>query len=396
MKRILFYSENFCDENIQGGLEVATFRIAQGIKTTGRYEIYNAFRSKSDGSQKSIYADVVKLSKSDRKFKQQLIDFIKTREIDVVVNMSRFFRHGLMAEAAKESGRDVKIIFMQHFAPGSEFKKGTFAAGRHLLGLNPWNPLYWLRASVYPLLKLPRNRKLPKIYRSTYEQSDKVVLLSAGDVDDYVRIAGVDNKEKFDAIQNIFEAPANRHDAIFDKKKKKVLILSRMDEIQKRISLALKIWRQIEDDPELDDWSLDIVGMGHNIDIAKRMAKKLKLRRATFHGWQKREPFLTDASVLMMTSEYEGLPLSLLEAQGFGTVPIAFGSYASIFDVIDNDVNGVIIDDFGDVDTFAQKLKLLMKNDPERKRLAETGLINSRRFSEENIVAKWIKMLDEL
>ncbi|MCH5233967.1 MAG: glycosyltransferase [Muribaculaceae bacterium] len=395
MKRILFYSENFCGDKIKGGLEVATFRIAKALKDSGDWEVYNVFRSKSDGKEKSIYSDVIKLGKADFKFRKELAKFISDNEIDVVVNMSRFYRHPHIVKVVKESGRNVKIIFMQHFAPGSEMKKPTFNSGFHLLKLNPYNPLYWLRSSIYPILKLPRRFKFSNIYKSTYQDSDKVILLSGGYKDDYCKIGKISDKSKFLAIPNIFEVESNAKSQV-QRKEKRVLILSRMDEIQKRMSLALQIWAMIEKDPDLKDWQLDIVGSGHNEDIVKRLIRKLKLKNITYHGWQPREDFLQKSSILMSTSEYEGLPLAILEAQAYGVVPIAFDSYASIRDVIEDGFNGVVIEHFGDCDTFAKKLANLMKDEKKRLQLAQNAVNSSGKFSSEKIGNQWLEMLEKL
>ena len=396
-RKILFYSENFCGDKTRGGLEVATFRIAQALKNTGEWEVYDAFCSNTYSGEKSVYADIIKLPRSEKSFERDLGNFIREKNIDVVVNMSRFFRHQAIVKAVKLSGRnDVKVIFMQHFAPGSEKKKPTFKSGLHLLRLNPYNPVYWLRSSFYPLLKLPRNLRLNKVYRHTYESSDKVILLSEGYIRDYKKIAGISESEKFDFVPNIFELPEASLKVNLSAKKKRVLILSRMDEIQKRISLALKIWKKIEEDPDLSDWHLDIVGSGHNVDIMKRLVKKLGLTRATYHGWQERTPFLLESSILMMTSEYEGLPLAILEAQAYGVVPIAYDSYASVKDVISDGNNGILVNRFGDIEGYAEKLSFLMKDRKYRDCLAERAMDNSSLFSSEVVVRKWQTILENL
>lgn len=376
-----------------GGLEVATFRLAKALKESGEWEVYNAYRNKCKCNEISPYSDVVRLSHNDNEFVKVLAEFINSRKIDVVVNMTRFFRHKYIVKAVKNSGRDVKIIFMQHFAPGSEKKKPTYSAGWHLLKLNPWNPLYWLRVTIYPLLKFPRNLNLGKTYRDVYEKSDVVVLLSNSYIEDFKNIARLKDTSKFIAIPNIFD-PATT--MVNSDKKKRVLVLSRMDEVQKRVSLALKIWKEIESINDLADWHLDIVGNGHDMAIMKRLARKLKFSRVTFHGWKERDPFLHDSPIIMMTSEYEGLPLSLLEAQAFGCVPIAFDSFASLKDVVEDRETGIIVKDFGNISDFASKLSELMRNKGNRDRMASNAVKESNRFSSDKIGRQWLDMLQNL
>ena len=393
MKNILFYYDNFCGEGARGGTEVATFRIAGALSRSGEWQVFNAFQSRFGGSGKSIYADVVQLQKPKSLFTGRLAEFIRCHNIDVMVNMGRFFRHAKLKESIIKSGRDVKLIFMHHFAPGSESRKSTYSSALHLLRLNPLNPLYYLRLLFYPLLKLPRTLAWPGIYKEVYESSDRVILLSEGYKDIYRQVAGLKTGDKFTAIQNIFDAPAAVGGV---KKEKRVLMLSRMDEIQKRISLALKIWKKIEDSGEFADWHLDIVGSGHDFKGVKRLARTLRLSNVTFHGWKESRPFLEKSSILMMTSAYEGLSLSMLEAMAYGCVPVAFDSYASLRDVVDDSVNGLSVAPFGDVDTFAQRLASLMRDNTLLSGMAKHGMAAADKFSSEKIGAKWLLMLENL
>ena len=392
MRKVLFYYDNQCGEGAKGGTEIATYRIAKALNDTQETGVYNAYRNSTQEKTSEVYSDSIKLSKNRRGFIKGLSEFIKKNEIDIIVNMGRFFRHGLLDDSIKVSGRNVKLIFMHHFAPGSEIKKSTFKSGIHLLKLNPFNPLYWLRSSIYPIIKMPRRYKYPDIYKQVYERSDRVVLLCDGYAMDYCMVGNFTDNSKFVAIQNIFDnfSPSESSNS---PKKKRVLILSRMDEIQKRLSLALKVWTKIENDTDLSEWHLDIVGGGHNTDIVKRMVRKLGLKRVTLHGWKPREEFLGRASILMMTSEYEGLPLTILEAQATGCVPIAYNSFSSLSTVIEAFENGVVVNKFGDIDEYVAKLKDLMYDEEYRNELSNNARKTINRFSSEKIAKEWLKIL---
>ena len=95
----------------------------------------------------------------------------------------------------------------------------------------------------------------------------------------------------------------------------------------------------------------------------------------------------------MMTSEYEGLPLSLLEARTYGCVPIAFNSFASLTDVVQPYENGVIVENFGDLDEFVKNLKDLMYNADYLTDLAKNGPGGMEKFSSENIAKEWLRIL---
>lgn len=395
MRRVLFYYDNYCGASSRGGTEVATYRIAKALSDSGEVEVFNAYRRNGGSDDKAVYKDTIKLSGSPRRFNKELKAFIQKHDIGYVVNMGRFFRHKSLVKGVRQGGKEVKVFFMQHFAPGSEMKKATFSSGWHLFKLNPYNPIYWLRITLYPLLKLRRNYLLPKIYKKTYCDSDGVILLSEGYKDEYCNTGKFRDTSKFVVIPNIYEPEFKEgfSDKILEGKEKRVLILSRMDEIQKRMSLALMIWEKIEEDPDLYDWRLDIVGTGHNKDIVKRLIKKLGLERVTFHGWCPRGEFLKNSSILMLTSEYEGQPLSVLEAQSHGCVTIAYNSFASLKDVVQPFTTGVIVEKFGDVKTYVEKITELMYDPEYRKELGRNSLEASKKYSPEKIAKEWLKIL---
>ena len=122
----------------------------------------------------------------------------------------------------------------------------------------------------------------------------------------------------------------------------------------------------------------------------------MRLQNVVFHGWGNSRQFLDENSIFMMTSRYEGLSLSLLEATATGCVPIVFNSHASLPDVIDDRKNGIIVQSDGDVDEFTEELKSLMKDDVFRKELANAGFSRKSNFTETTVGKKWNDMLNSL
>lgn len=385
--RVLFYYENFCGEHSRGGTEVATARIARALRLSGRCEVFCAYR-RGNATEPNPYDATIRLHGSGRKFADELAGFIRSRRIDAVVNMGRFFRQVRLKQAIEKSGRNVSLIFMHHFAPGSENRKVTWSAAWRLIRLDPLRLRYWLRLAFYPLVRLPRRLGLAKIYRKVYSMSDATVLLSPNYIDEYAALAGIEDKSRFAAIPNIFESEAQEESP---RKEKRVLILSRMDELQKRISLALRVWAEVEKDDELTDWHLDIVGSGSDMRGLRRLADALGLQRATFHGWQDSRPYMRRSAIFMMTSAYEGLPLSMIEALNYGAVPIAFNSFSSLSDIITGGGAGVAVDEEGGVEAFAEALRKLM-----RRPLPEISAARPDAFTPEAVATRWLDLLSSL
>ena len=119
-----------------------------------------------------------------------------------------------------------------------------------------------------------------------------------------------------------------------------------------------------------------------------------QLKRIQLEGFKKEvAPYYQKASIFLMTSIFEGFPLTLPEAMGNGTVPIAFNSFAAIPDIITPDIDGILIPPF-DEKLFTVRLISLMKDTNERKRLAENALKKAQNFSQPTIWTKWDKLLE--
>ena len=92
------------------------------------------------------------------------------------------------------------------------------------------------------------------------------------------------------------------------------------------------------------------------------MSKDLGLKKVHFYGNKNPIEYYKRAKILCMTSAYEGFPLVLAEAQTFGTIPIAFNSFASITDIIKDGDNGLLIEPFN-ISKYASILSELMENE---------------------------------
>ena len=186
---------------------------------------------------------------------------------------------------------------------------------------------------------------------------------------------------------------------IYDLKKENVITflnVGRHDEKQKKLSLALRVWKIIERDPRLNDWKLTIVGHGEEYaSFYKNFIQRENLQRVTMEGAQNPVRYYNRASLFMFTSAYEGWGLTLTEAQQFGVVPVAFDSYSSLTDIITDGENGFAIPN-GDIESFARKLATLMLNVEMRKEMAFKAIESSKRFTADKICKDWVNLFQSL
>ena len=85
----------------------------------------------------------------------------------------------------------------------------------------------------------------------------------------------------------------------------------------------------------------------------------------------------------------------LTEAMHHGVVPMAFNSYGSVTDIIDDDINGFLVKPFDDKE-YADKLVVLMSNEDKYTKMSRAAMTKSVTFSKEIIVEKWCNLVENL
>ena len=100
------------------------------------------------------------------------------------------------------------------------------------------------------------------------------------------------------------------------------------------------------------------------------------------------------SSIFVMTSVYEGLPMTLLEATGLGLPSVCYDFKCGPNDVIINGENGFLIKE-GNQTAFVNAICRLIEDEPLRKRMGAKAKALSVRFSKENIIQKWIKLFNK-
>ena len=138
-----------------------------------------------------------------------------------------------------------------------------------------------------------------------------------------------------------------------------------------------------------DDWKLIIVGQGKHLNIYKKMVQDWNLMDISFVGTQESViSYYKSASIFMMTSDVEGWGLTLTESLQMGVIPLAFDTFESLTDIIQNGYNGYLIPKY-DIQSYSQKIWELMSDAVRRGDMAKQCLESSQKHSPELVVKKW-------
>ena len=102
-----------------------------------------------------------------------------------------------------------------------------------------------------------------------------------------------------------------------------------------------------------------------------------------------------DHSILLLTSLYEPFGLVLPEAMSCGLPVVAFDCPYGPTDIITDGVDGFLINN-RDIDTFADKVCLLIEDEELRRRMGQNGIVSSQRYRADLIMPMWKKLFEDL
>ena len=325
---------------------------------------------------------------------ESLKDFLAENHVDVVINQIAF-HYWLLEEFLSHGGQEWKdkggkIVSFMHFDPDFKdlFYASVFAG---------WKQLSWFRKIkkiglffYMPYLKHISQKIKDNSYRYIYDRSDAFVVMSPSYIPKIVYHAKLKDDSKMRIITNMLTFPEIANATILDKKEKSVLVVSRMDENQKKISIILKVWRGIKDK---NGYTLEIVGTGRDAHKYQEWVQKNNLKDVKFHGHQPPLPYYQKASIFLMASPSEGWGLTITESIQNGVVPVVMNTSSVFYDIIEDGKTGFLANT---KEEFASYLQRLIDDDYLRSKMAKAGLKSACSFTSENVGEKWESMLNDI
>lgn len=175
---------------------------------------------------------------------------------------------------------------------------------------------------------------------------------------------------------------------------KHVIAVGRLDG-QKGFNRLIDIWALVT--KKHPDWILDIYGKGRDLKALQSQIYNYGISDTTVihQPDQNIKDHYLNSSIFVMTSIYEGLPMTLLEANGLRLPSVCYDFPCGPKDVIQDGINGFLVKD-GDFNTFADRLSTLIENDNIRKRMGQEAYRMSERYSCKNIMREWVNLFNEL
>jgi glycosyltransferase involved in cell wall biosynthesis len=183
---------------------------------------------------------------------------------------------------------------------------------------------------------------------------------------------------------------------VFDErisKEKEIIYVGRIEYNQKRTDRVVDIWKELE--PHYPDWKLTIVGDGDDREDLQKRIHEYGLKRVEITGFVNPIKYYQRASILLLTSEYEGFGLVIAESMKFGVVPVVYNSYEAAEDLIADGHNGVLIDKPFSIGVFSEVLRKLMDDKKLLNDISRNAIKISKRFNIYTVANEWYQLFDD-
>ena len=172
---------------------------------------------------------------------------------------------------------------------------------------------------------------------------------------------------------------------------KTVLAVGRLHE-QKGFDLLLQAWQPIE--KYYPEWQLRIVGEGPQRAALERQIREQGLGHVVLAGRSAdmMEEYAA-ASLFVLSSRYEGLPLALIEAMWCGTPCVAFNCPQGPAELL-ADKRGWLVEN-GNVEKLTQQIEYALTHPDEvAARATEAQTYARATYSEATIMPQWTKVIE--
>lgn len=241
-----------------------------------------------------------------------------------------------------------------------------------------------------PIIACERNDPQYDPQRKSYRILRKIFYpKAAGYVFQTDRIAsffGEKIAKKAAVIPNFIE---NKYDNLYREDAPNNMVLTaRLDDYQKNISMLLRAFKRFT---ENHDYHLYVVGDGPDEEKFRDYIRNNGLEeKVTLPGRQNVLEYLKNAQIFVMSSVFEGMPNSLIEAMASGIPCIStdFGGGAAAY-LIEDHVNGVVVPE-NDEDAFLAAMEEMAKDAELRKRISGEAYKINNRLEYNRIIAMWI------
>lgn len=224
------------------------------------------------------------------------------------------------------------------------------------------------------------------------QHSDRVCLLSEKFIPRVERFYDGIDSSKIMAISN--PSSFMKEDLDMEAKDNTVIWVGRVNNFHKNVFDFVDVWEKIA--KRHVNWNAIVVGDGLELKMLKAYAFGKSIQRIEFVGESNNvTEYYKKAKIQLVTSFCEGFSMVMLEGMSYGVVPVVYGTFESVEDIVDEEVNGFIAKPLDKEDMVRQVERLI--DDPSLlSRLSKQGLRKIEKFDPRKIAEKWITLINSI
>lgn len=185
------------------------------------------------------------------------------------------------------------------------------------------------------------------------------------------------------------------HDTI-DYTQERILTIARLSH-QKGIDLYLQLIANLKD--QLHNWRFILVAKEDDITYTQLKAMIKQYEVGDYIDIEAPSSHVVDfykrSSIFLLTSRYEGLPITLIEAQTCGLPCVSFDCKTGPADIIHSGADGFVVPAFS-LEEMQISLMTLIRSEALRRSMGLEAKVSAKRFDEAHILARWHQLICEL
>lgn len=375
-----------------GGVERVTDTLAKELIKRGHNVIFLC-------NQKfSLINETTKLSapqycidlgdKNKTRIKRELETICNKHSIQLLINQISNKKTLLVTDCLPNQIRVITVIHTQPFFADNIKRRQLLS----IKSANIWQFLFKfasiLNINIY---KSFFNNLFIKELNLIVEKSDKVCLISERFFPRIQMHTPNIEFSKFVAINNPNTFASTYID--YQEKENIIMWVGRIENSGKNTIDFIRTWGILSKNNT--NWKAVVVGNGPDLEYNKDFCRKNNIANIFFVGNVKNvEDYYKKAKFVVVTSWSESWCMILTEAMSFGCIPFAYNTYETLEDIIDNDINGYVVD--AKVKSLSDCIQSIINDNIKQSIISRNAIEKSKKFTSDKIVDKWEQLINSI